>query len=330
MRRTIAITTIAALSLAACASSDEDTDAPSDTEVAASTDDSVSSDPADADVDPADDTDSSTPVVGEADEEADGPDQSEPAPNPDKPEVVLPDELPTELVRTVLSEGTGDAAEDGDTVVVDYVGVRSEDGEEFDNSYDRGQTFPVVLGSGSVIQGWEEGLIGSQTGERVQLDIPADLAYGDQARSDVIQPNTPLTFVIDVREVIEGIDPADIPTEPGIPLTDVGVADTEFVDLEDGDGETLELGDVALIRYVYFRGDNGAVLETNWSNEPFQIPYTEDLLSGLLDGMEGMQVGDRRAITIPPEDGFGPEGNPQAGLPADTDIVFLIELVGLG
>ncbi len=45
--------------------------------------------------------------------------------------------------------------------------------------------------------------------------------------------------------------------------------------------------------------------------------------------MEGMQVGDQRAITIPPDDGFGPTGNPQAGLPADTDIVFRIELVGL-
>lgn len=316
MRRTIAITTIAALSLAACGSSDEAAEA------------TPSSDVAETDAQLDTEADGSAPDASAP--SSDAPVDTNPALNPDKPEVDLPSELPTELVRTVLIEGTGDPAEDGDTVVVDYVGVRSEDGEEFDNSYDRGQTFPVVLGSGSVIQGWEDGLVGAQTGERVQLDIPADLAYGDQARSDVIQANTPLTFVIDVREVIEGIDPADIPTEPGIPLTDIGVTDTEFVELEAGDGDTIELGDTALIRYVYFRADNGVALETSWANEAVGVPYTEDLLPGLLDGMDGMQVGDRRAITIPPDEAFGPDGNPQAGLPAGTDIVFVIELVGLG
>ena len=42
--------------------------------------------------------------------------------------------------------GRGPRAAAGDTVVVDYVGVRSSDGVEFDNSYDRGEPFPVVLG----------------------------------------------------------------------------------------------------------------------------------------------------------------------------------------
>ena len=56
-----------------------------------------------------------------------------------KPEVKLPSTLPTDLVVTDLTEGTGTGAATGDTVVVHYVGVRSEDGTEFDNSYDRGK-----------------------------------------------------------------------------------------------------------------------------------------------------------------------------------------------
>ena len=67
--------------------------------------------------------------------------------SPDKPAVSIPDEIPTELQVTVLEEGTGPAAETGDTVIVDYVGVRSSDGVEFDNSYDGGEPFPVVLGT---------------------------------------------------------------------------------------------------------------------------------------------------------------------------------------
>ena len=120
---------------------------------------------------------------------------------PDKPEVEIPAEVPTELQVTTLVEGEGPEAAAGDTVTVHYVGVRSEDGTEFDNSYDRGSPFPVVLGRGSVIQGWDEGLIGVQAGERVQLDIPADMAYGDAGSGAIIQPGDALTFVVDVLAV---------------------------------------------------------------------------------------------------------------------------------
>jgi len=300
MRRTLLIATIAALSLAACGGSDSGAESEPDTTEAEAT--------ADAEIQPPD----TTPA---------------PPANPDKPEVELPAELPTELERTVIVAGTGGAAVAGDTVIVDYVGVRSEDGVEFDNSYDRGEPFPVTLGSGSVIQGWEDGLVGAQTGEQVQLDIPSDLAYGETARGEIIGENESLTFVIDVRAVVASADPEDAPTEPGVPLsTAEGVAATEYVDLVVGDGPELEQGDTALILYVNFRGDNGVAIESNWS-DPLQIPFEEGLLPGLLEGMDGMKVGGRRAIIIPPEDGFGAEGNPQGGLPADTDMIFVIELV---
>lgn len=249
-----------------------------------------------------------------------------PPTSPDKPEVEIPAEAPTELVRTVLIEGAGDPAETGDTLIVDYIGVRSEDGVEFDNSYDRAP-FPVTLGSGGVIAGWEDGLLGALPGERVQLDIPSELAYGDAERSEVIRANEDLTFVIDVRSVVRQADPADAPTEPGVELSE-GALETTFEDLVVGDGAVLELGKTALIRYVNFRGDNGVAIESNWSNDPLQIPYTDQLIPGLLSGMDGMAVGGRRAITIPPSDGFGDAGNPQGGLPANTDMIFVVELVG--
>jgi cyclophilin family peptidyl-prolyl cis-trans isomerase len=119
----------------------------------------------------------------------------------DKPEVELPAEIPTELGVTTLIEGEGDGANNGDTVEVQYVGVRSVDGVEFDSNFDSGGTFPVVLGQGRVIQGWDLGLLGAKAGDRIQLDIPADLAYGDTERSEVIRAGEALTFVIDVVSV---------------------------------------------------------------------------------------------------------------------------------
>ncbi len=249
------------------------------------------------------------------------------AANPDKPDVEIPAEAPTELVVTVLEEGTGPAAEVGDTVVVDYVGVRSSDGVEFDNSYDRGAPLPLVLGAGRVIQGWEDGLVGAQTGARIRLDIPSDLAYGDQARSEVIGANEDLTFVVDVRSVIAAPDAADAPTEPGVPASE-GATEVTTVDLVEGDGPVIEADQTAVLHLVLFRGDNLVVLDSTWATEPIQIPMTEGSFPGLLEGLEGMKVGGRRAITIPPEQGFGAEGSPTIGLPRDTDIIMVVDLLG--
>ncbi len=127
----------------------------------------------------------------------------------------------------MIEEGTGPEAAAGDTVIVDYVGVRTRDGVEFDNSYDRFEPFPVVLGQGGVIPGWDQGLVGVQAGARVRLDIPSDLAYGAEARGDIIGENEALTFLIDVRAVIPPADPADAPTEMGVPESE-GATETTY------------------------------------------------------------------------------------------------------
>jgi len=117
-----------------------------------------------------------------------------------KPSVQVPEELPTELVVTTIEPGTGPEAQVGDTIDVNYVGVRSADGVEFDNSFDRGAAFPFTLGQGAVIAGWDEGLVGAQEGELVQLDIPADLAYGDADRG-IIRSGDALSFVVRVVSI---------------------------------------------------------------------------------------------------------------------------------
>jgi peptidylprolyl isomerase len=228
----------------------------------------------------------------------------------------------------VIEEGTGPAAEAGDTVIVDYVGVRSRDGVEFDNSYDRFEPFPVVLGQGSVIPGWDQGLVGAQAGARIRLDIPSDLAYGAEARGDIIGENEDLTFLIDVRAVIQPPDPADAPTEPGVPLSE-GATETTYTDLVEGDGEELLAGQTGVINYVLFRGDNGVQLESSWEADPVPVPTAEGGFPGFVEGLPGMKVGGRRAIVVPPEEAFGPEGNPQLGLPADTDLIIVVDLLGV-
>jgi peptidylprolyl isomerase len=103
----------------------------------------------------------------------------------------------TQLNVTTLIEGTGAAAATGQNVTVNYVGVSYTSGQQFDASWDRQQAFPFQLGTGGVIDGWDQGLVGVKVGSRVQLDIPANLAYGDNP-TDPSRPAGPLRFVVDL------------------------------------------------------------------------------------------------------------------------------------
>ena len=82
-------------------------------------------------------------------------------------------------------------------MTVNYVGVAFSTGEEFDASWDRGQPFPVPLGAGEVIKGWDKGLVGMRKGGRRMLTIPPELAYGSEGYPPAIAPNETLVFVID-------------------------------------------------------------------------------------------------------------------------------------
>jgi cyclophilin family peptidyl-prolyl cis-trans isomerase/FKBP-type peptidyl-prolyl cis-trans isomerase len=205
--RSLAVLLGAAVVMSACGSSDDTADAPASTIEDATVEDGTVEIDDSSTVADGDDPAATTPTSVAATE---------------KPEVQIPDETPTELVITDLVAGSGPPAQVGDTVVVNYVGVRSEDGFEFDNSYDRGQPYPVTLGTGSVIPGWDQGLVGAQAGMRRQLDIPASLAYGDAGSGD-IRPGDALTFVIDVvavepRPVITAppqADPSECPATDG-------------------------------------------------------------------------------------------------------------------
>ena len=129
-----------------------------------------------------------------------GGDDSEEAPaDGEKPTVEVPEgDPPTELEIEDLEEGEGEEAAEGDQLSVNYMGVLYDNGEEFDNSYDRGAPFDFPLGGGQVIPGWDEGLVGMKVGGRRQLVIPPDLAYGPQGQPPDIPPDSTLVFVIDL------------------------------------------------------------------------------------------------------------------------------------
>jgi peptidylprolyl isomerase len=109
---------------------------------------------------------------------------------------------PTDLKAETLIAGSGAGIKNGQQATVNYVGVLFKTGEEFDASWGKGkQPFQFALGSGQVIPGWDQGVVGMKVGERRRLTIPADLAYGAQGSPPKIGPNEPLIFDIDLKKI---------------------------------------------------------------------------------------------------------------------------------
>jgi peptidylprolyl isomerase len=118
----------------------------------------------------------------------------------EKPQVEVPSDQPPSYQLEIddLVEGDGDEATPGKTVEVHYVGVSWKTGNQFDASWDRGDTFKFGLGKGQVIRGWDQGVAGMRVGGRRRITIPPDLAYGKRGAGGVIGPDETLVFVVDL------------------------------------------------------------------------------------------------------------------------------------
>lgn len=108
---------------------------------------------------------------------------------------------PTDLQQAVLIKGEGKQVKSGQTLVVQYTGVLWANGQQFDSSWTHGGAQAVQIGTGSVIEGWDKGLVGQNVGSRVLLVVPPALGYQDKAQGSV-PANSTLVFVIDILEAV--------------------------------------------------------------------------------------------------------------------------------
>jgi peptidylprolyl isomerase len=118
----------------------------------------------------------------------------------EKPHVYVPagEAPPAELVIEDIEVGDGEEAKSGHNVEVHYVGNAWSTRQQFDASWDRGETFSFRLGAGQVIGGWDQGVVGMKIGGRRRIVIPPELGYGSRGAGGVIKPNETLVFVVDL------------------------------------------------------------------------------------------------------------------------------------
>jgi len=111
----------------------------------------------------------------------------------------------TALQKVTLKPGSGAAIASGQIAVVQYTGwlyeagAADHKGKQFDSSLTRREPFKFPLDTGSVIKGWDQGVVGMKVGESRRLIIPPGLAYGDGgAGGGLIPPGATLVFDVEL------------------------------------------------------------------------------------------------------------------------------------
>lgn len=107
--------------------------------------------------------------------------------------------LPDGLQYEIITKGTGPIPTAADTVQANYIGTLIN-GEEFDNSYKRGQ--PLTIPVSGVIRGWTEALTMMPVGSKWKLFIPSDLGYGDRGAGGAISGGSALIFEIELLNIV--------------------------------------------------------------------------------------------------------------------------------
>ncbi|XP_017294801.1 peptidyl-prolyl cis-trans isomerase FKBP10 [Kryptolebias marmoratus] len=202
------------------------------------------------------------------------------------------------------------------SVVGDYIRYHYNgtflNGMTFDTSYQRNSTYNTYIGMGYVIPGMDQALLGVCIGERRRVIIPPHLAYGEQGAGDVIPPSAVLVFDV---HVVDFHNPGD-------------KVEIQVTYRPEACNDTTAVND--LIHYHYNCSLlDGTLLFSSHDNGNLQnaVLGADKVIDGLDEGLQGMCVGEKRLVTVPPHLGHGEQGG--SGVPSSAVLVFDIELMSM-
>lgn len=125
-------------------------------------------------------------------------------------------------------------------------------------------------------------------------------------------------------------DLTDTKTKPTVEVPDgeppAVLAEEELVE---GSGPSAKKGDQVTVQYVGVGYDSGEEFDASWGGEPFTFQLgAGEVIKGWDEGIEGMKVGSRRQLTIPPDLGYGEAGFPPAIGPNEA-LIFVVDLLAV-
>jgi peptidylprolyl isomerase len=235
----------------------------------------------------------------------------------------------TAVETEVVVAGEGATVADGQRLSLDYVVISGIDGAELESTW--GQQPEVVPLDATLQEGIKNALVGQQVGARVAatsyaqgqwvifvFDIRDAVTVPTSASGTEVPPVDGLPTVA----VVEGVPTVTLPGTP--PPTELVIQP-----LIVGDGPTVESGQTVTVQYVGVLWSDGSVFDSSWERgAPVDFPVgTGGVLPGFEEGLIGQTVGSRVMLIIPPDEGYGEQGNPQAGITGTETLVFVIDVL---
>jgi peptidylprolyl isomerase len=247
----------------------------------------------------------------------------------------------------VISDGTGEALTQGGVVTVDYVEVDGRTGKVVSTSYgSKPQT--VTLDTTKSVPPLVDALLTTKIGGQVLVGVaPKDYAKKLQGAIKGVKGTDTLLFLmspVSVRHPLAratgtAVVPADgLPTvtldangKPTITVPPGVAAPTSLVvqPLIKGDGPVVEAGQTVRVHYTGIVYATGKQFDSSWDRgDPAEFVIGQGkVIPGWDKGIVGQTVGSQLLLVIPPADGYGTNGNSQAGISGTDTLVFVVDIL---
>ncbi|ABL82152.1 MULTISPECIES: FKBP-type peptidyl-prolyl cis-trans isomerase [unclassified Nocardioides] len=242
---------------------------------------------------------------------------------------------------TVLTEGDGDEVKDGDKVQVNLWIGNGFTQEEAYSSYADGGQEETVTASDQLAPVFKDAVLGQKLGSRVAVTATGSDAFGESGNTSIgIAPTDTVLIIVDLMKMYEPPTPKDVPSAqlPGIvekkgepvALDFKGVAKPEADGdllrsvVKEGDGKTVTTDMTVTADYLGMVYDAKVPFDESYSKDP--VPFAlSQVVQGWTYGLEGLKVGSRVLLQIPPSLGYG--ASEQSGIPANSTLYFVVDII---
>lgn len=248
--------------------------------------------------------------------------------------------------RSVLVEGSGPEIALGSLVTLDYVAYNARTGELLEQTgYGAaGLAFTQLeIDTPTTTPGLRRALLCAAEGSRIVAIIPAADAIGYPERKAGIEPDDSIVFVIDIISVArdrahgEAVAPVEgLPTvtvlEDGQPLIDIpdGVPPPptlQMAVIQDGPGPVVRESATVTVKYRGVLWRNGLSFDDNWRSPLRDQRPTHEFLPGFAAALVGQTVGSQVLVVIPPEEGYGKQGDQSRAITGTDTLVYVIDIL---
>ncbi|HEY0949386.1 FKBP-type peptidyl-prolyl cis-trans isomerase [Nocardioides sp.] len=241
---------------------------------------------------------------------------------------------------TVVSEGDGDTIEDGDQVQVNLWIGNGYTQEQSYSSYDKGGQEETVTANDQLAPVFKDAVLGQKIGSRVAVTATGSDAFGESGNTSIgVAPTDTVLIIVDLMEEFTPPTPKDVPSSqlPGIvekkgepvSLDFKGIDEPKSDDflrsvVKEGTGKTVTKDMTITADYLGMVYDAKKPFDESYSKEPLEQPLS-GLVPGWIYGLEGLKVGSRVLLQVPPDLGYGAQAN--GSIPANSTLYFVLDIL---